>query len=61
MKKSVVIHGISIVAMTLGDGGRAFRLTQSHLYQDAINLQLIALSVGMCAIYAAEWSRKEKL
>jgi hypothetical protein len=70
MKKSVLIHGVSIAAGVLGavalasawvagDGGTAFGLSQAHLYQDALNLQLIAVSGGVCAITAADWSRKE--
>lgn len=62
MKKSSFFHGVSIVtgllgafgliaAWVAGEGGTAFGLSEAHWFNDAIALQLIAISAGVCAIY----------
>ena len=69
MKKSVLIHAVSIAggilgalalvaAWVAGDRGTILGLSQAHLYQDAINLQLIAVSGGVCAIYRRQVERE---
>src|SRR5262245_35370869 len=69
MRKSVLIHAVSIVAGILGavallgawiagDQGMAFGFSQAHLYQDAINLQIIAVSGGVCAVYRRQLERE---
>ena len=72
MKKSSFIHGVSIVAgiwsvlgllaaWIAGDGGTAFGFSQSHLFNDAIVLQLIAISGGVCALYRRQLEREGRL
>lgn len=62
MKKSTLIHGVSIVAGVLGflaligawavgEGGAVIGLSQVELYINAIVLQIIAVSGGVCALY----------
>jgi len=69
MKKSTILHGVSIVAgiwgvlalfgaWIAGEGGTAFGFSQSHLFNDAIILQLIAISAGICALYRRQLERE---
>jgi hypothetical protein len=69
MKKSSILHGASIVAgiwgafallgaWIAGEGGTAFGFSQSHLFNDAIVLQLIAISAGICALYRRQLERE---
>jgi hypothetical protein len=70
MKKSSFIHGASIVAGILvaftlvaawiaeGKGIAVFGFSQSHLFNDAIVLQLIAISGGVCALYRRQLERE---
>ena len=69
MKKSSLMHWISIVtgiwgalallaAWVAGDGGTAFGFSQSHLFNDAIVLQLIAISAGVCALYRRQLEKE---
>lgn len=62
MKKSTLIHGVSIIAgvwgflaligaWLAGEGGTIFGFSQTHCYYDAVILQLIAISAGVCAMY----------
>ena len=71
MKKSIFIHGVSIVAgiagalallgaWIAGDGGTAFGFSEAHLWNDAIVLQLIAISGGICAIYRRDLEKRDK-
>ena len=61
MKYSTIAHGASIVfgiwgglalvgAWFAGDEGSFWGFSQQHLYNDAIVLQLIAISAGVCAL-----------
>lgn len=69
MKKSTLMHGVSIIAgiwgglalltaWIAGKGGTAFSFSQQHLYNDAIVLQLIAISSGVCAAYRRQVERE---
>ena len=62
MKKSLFIHGVSIVAgiwgvlaligaWFAGQNGTIWGFTQQHRYNDAIILTLISISSGVCALY----------
>ena len=62
MKKSSFIHGGSIVAgiwgalallgaWLAGEGGTIFGFSQLHCFYDAIVLELISVSAGICALY----------
>lgn len=62
MKKSSFIHGVAIVAGVLGflaligawlagANGTIFGFTQQHCFFDAMVLELISISAGICAIY----------
>jgi len=62
MKKSLFIHGVSIVAgiwgvlaligaWLAGQNGTIWGFTQQHCYNDAIILTLISISSGVCALY----------
>ncbi len=70
MKKSSFVHGISIVtgiwsvlallaAWIAGEAGTAFGFSQSRLFNDAIILQLIAISAGVCALYRRQLEHGE--
>ena len=69
MKKSTLIHGVSIVtaiwgflalvgAWLAGDGGTIFGFSQLHCYLNAIVLLLISISAGMCALYRRQLERE---
>ncbi|HEY4509801.1 MAG TPA: hypothetical protein VJC15_02330 [Candidatus Paceibacterota bacterium] len=69
MKKSSILHGTSIVAgiwgalallgaWIAGESGTAFGFSQAHLFNDAIILQLIAISAGICALYRRQLERE---
>lgn len=68
MKKSSLMHGTSIVtgiwgalalfgAWFAGEGGTFMGFSQVHLFNDAIILQLIAISAGICALYRRQLER----
>lgn len=69
MKKSALLHWVSIVAgiwgalalvgaWIAGEEGTAFGFPQSHLFNDATILQLIAISAGICALYRRQLERE---
>lgn len=71
MKKSAIIHGISIVAAIwgflaligawlAGDNGTIFGFTQQHCFFDAIILELISVSAGVCALYRRDLERSSR-
>lgn len=71
MKKSSVVHAISIVtgiwgalalfaAWFAGESGIAFGFSQSHLFNDAIVLQLTAIAAGICALYRRQLEREHQ-
>ena len=62
MKKSSFIHGVAIVAgiwgflafigaWLAGANGTIFGFSQQHCFFDAIVLELVSVSAGVCAIY----------
>lgn len=68
MKKSSLIHGVSIVAgiwgflallgaWIAGQGGTIWGFTYQHCINDAIILTLISISAGVCAIYRQQLER----
>jgi len=68
MKKSSLIHGVSIVtgiwsalalvgAWLAGEDGTFLSFSQQHLYNDAIVLQLITIGAGVCALYRRQLER----
>ena len=70
MKKSSFIHDVSIVAgiwgalallaaWAAGEGGTVFGFTQSHLFNDAIVLELMAVGAGVCAIYRRQLEQEK--
>ena len=61
MKRSSLMHGAMIVAGSIGflallgawvagEGGTIFGFSQQHLFWDALNLQIIAVAAGVCAL-----------
>ena len=69
MKKSSFIHGVAIVtgiwgalaligAWLAGEGGTIFGFSQQHCFFDAIVLELISVSAGVCAIYRRSLERE---
>jgi len=69
MKKSIFIHGVSIItgiwgafaligAWLAGENGTIFGFTQQHCYNDAIVLTLISISTGVCAMYRRQLERE---
>ena len=71
MKKSSFIHGISIVAGTwgvlaligawlAGQNGTIFGFTQQHCFFDAVVLELISVSAGVCALYRRQLERESR-
>lgn len=62
MKKSKLMHNVSIItaiwgalaligAWLAGDSGTIFGFSQVQCFYDAIVLELISVSAGICAIY----------
>lgn len=62
MKKSAYIHWVSVVAgiwgflalvgaWLAGDNGTILGWSETHCYQNAIVLELISVSAGVCALY----------
>lgn len=62
MKKSSFMHRVSIFAgiwgifaligaWLAGENGTIFGFSQQHCFYDAIVLELISISAGICAIY----------
>ena len=62
MKKSTLIHGVSVVtgiwgalalvgAWLAGENGTILGFSQQHCFYDAIVLTLISISAGICAMY----------
>lgn len=71
MKKSTVLHGVSIItgilggfaligAWLAGDDGTALGFSQQHLYNDAIVLELIAVGAGICALYRRQLEQRNQ-
>ncbi|OHA27061.1 MAG: hypothetical protein A3C06_01005 [Candidatus Taylorbacteria bacterium RIFCSPHIGHO2_02_FULL_46_13] len=69
MKKSSLIHGVSMVtgiwgalalvgAWLAGETGTIFGFTQQHCFFDAIVLELISVSAGVCALYRRQLERE---
>lgn len=69
MKKSSFIHGVSIVAgiwgglaligaWLAGDKGTILGFSQLHCFYDAIVLELISISAGVCAVYRRQLERE---
>ncbi|OHA27318.1 MAG: hypothetical protein A3D56_01190 [Candidatus Taylorbacteria bacterium RIFCSPHIGHO2_02_FULL_45_35] len=69
MKKSSFIHGVSIVAgiwgglaligaWLAGDKGTTLGFSQLHCFYDAIVLELISISAGVCAVYRRQLERE---
>lgn len=69
MKKSSFIHGVAIVAAIwgalaligawlAGQNGTIFGFTQIHCFYDAIVLELISVSAGICALYRRQLERE---
>lgn len=69
MKKSSFIHWVSIVAgiwgalalvgaWLAGQDGTIFGFTQQHCFFDAIVLELISVSAGVCALYRRQLERE---
>lgn len=69
MKRSTFMHGVSIVAgiwgflaligaWLAGDTGTIWGFTQQHCFFDAIVLELISVSAGICAIYRRQLERE---
>jgi hypothetical protein len=69
MKKSSFIHGVSIVsgiwgalalmgAWLAGQSGMIFGFSQQHCFYDAIILELISVSAGVCALYRRQLERE---
>ena len=71
MKKSSILHGISIItgiwgffallgAWLAGDGGTIFGFSQLHCFYDAIVFELISISAGICAMYRRQIESENK-
>jgi len=69
MKKSKLMHLSSIIlgiwgglalvmAWLAGESGTVFGFSQQHLYSDAIALEVIAISAGVCALYRRQLERE---
>lgn len=69
MKKSSLIHGVAIIAgiwgalalvgaWLAGQNGTIFGFTQQHCFYDAIVLELISVSAGVCALYRRQLERE---
>lgn len=71
MKKSSFIHGVAIVsgvwgalaligAWLAGEHGTIWGFSQQHCFFDAIVLELISVSAGVCAIYRRQLERESR-
>jgi len=72
MKKSSLMHGVSIVAGIWGllaligawlashNGGTIWGWTEQHCFNDAIVMELISISAGVCAMYRRQLEREGK-
>ncbi len=71
MKKSTLMHGVSIVAgiwgflaligaWLAGEGGTIWGFSQQHCFLDAIVLTLISISAGVCAIYCRDLEKEKR-
>jgi hypothetical protein len=71
MKKSTLMHGVSIVtgiwgalaligAWLAGEGGTIWGFTYQHCINDAIVLTLISISAAVCALYRRQIEREGK-
>ena len=71
MKKSRIVHGLSIVfgiwgglalvgAWIAGTSGTVLRFSQQHLYDNAIVLTLIGISAGVCALIRLQLERQNQ-
>ena len=71
MKKSLFMHGVSIItgiwsvfallgAWLAGEEGAFLGFSQSHLFNDAIVLELIAISAGICALYRRQLEHESR-
>ena len=69
MKRSTLMHGVSIVtgiwgtlaligAWIAGEGGTIWGFTYQHCINDAIILILISISAGVCALYRRQIERE---
>lgn len=69
MKKSSLIHGVSIVTGTwgmlaligawlAGEGGSIWGFSYQHCINDATILILISISAGVCALYRRQIERE---
>ena len=65
------MHGVSIVtgiwsafallgAWLAGEDGAFLGFSQSHLFNDAIVLELIAISAGICALYRRQLEHESR-
>jgi len=71
MKKSSFIHGVSIVtgiggalaligAWLAGENGTILGFSQQHCFYDAIVLELISVSAGVCALYRRQLENNDQ-
>ncbi|MDO8504278.1 MAG: hypothetical protein Q7S36_00295 [Candidatus Liptonbacteria bacterium] len=71
MKKPSFIHGVSVVAgiwgafallgaWLAGQNGAIFGFTQQHCFFDAIVLELISVSAGVCALYRRQLEQEKR-
>jgi len=71
MKKSSIVHGISIAAgiwgglalvaaWIAGESGTVLGFSQQHLYNDAIVLTLIGISAGVCALIRMQLEKQNQ-
>lgn len=71
MRKSSFIHGVSIVAAIwgalaligawlAGENGTILGFSQLHCFYDAIVLELISVSAGICALYRRQLEKESQ-
>ena len=54
-----ILGGLALVmAWFAGEGGAVLGFSQSHLYNDALVLEVIAISAGVCALYRRQLERE---
>ncbi|HEY9585403.1 MAG TPA: hypothetical protein VJJ02_02310 [Candidatus Paceibacterota bacterium] len=69
MTKSSLVHRVSIVAgiwgvlaligaWLAGENGTIFGFSQQHCFFDAIVLELVSVSAGICALYRRQLERE---